>query len=144
MTVEPELFVRSAQAHALSPMMQFSAAPWRLLDKEMLEIVRQAAWTRMKYAERFVELAKECATTGEPMLRNMEYSFPGYGWENVKDQFVMGDFLLVAPQTVKGATSRKVIIPPGSWRADDGTIYEGPQEVVIETPLSRIPYFEKI
>lgn len=141
---EPELFVRSAQAHALSPMMQFSAAPWRLLDKEMLEIVRQAAWTRMKYAERFVELAKECAITGEPMLRNMEYSFPGYGWENVKDQFVMGDFLLVAPQTVKGATSRKVIIPPGSWRADDGIIYEGPQEVVIETPLSRIPYFEKI
>ncbi len=141
---EQELFVRSAQAHALSPMMQFSAAPWRLLDEENLEYVRAAAWTRMKFADSFVALAKECAKTGEPMLRNMEYNFPGFGWENIKDQFMMGDFLVVAPQLVKGATNRKVVIPPGMWRSDDGVVYEGLCEIVVSTPLSRLPYFERI
>ena len=32
---DPELFVRSAQVHALCPMMQFSASPWRVLDAEV-------------------------------------------------------------------------------------------------------------
>jgi hypothetical protein len=31
--LDPELFVRSAQCQALFPMMQFSAGPWRLLDR---------------------------------------------------------------------------------------------------------------
>lgn len=141
---EPELFVRSAQAHALSPMMQFSAAPWRMLQGEYLDAVRAAAWTRMKFADRFVELAGESAKTGEPMLRNMEYNFPGFGWEKIKDQFIMGDFLLVAPQTMKGERERTVIIPPGKWRADDGKVYEGPCKIVVSTPLSRLPYFEHI
>ena len=82
---DPELFVRSAQAHALSPMMQFSAAPWRMLKGEYLDAIRKSAWIRMKFADRYVELAKECAKTGEPMLRNMEYNFPGQGWETVRD-----------------------------------------------------------
>ena len=138
---DPELFVRSAQVHALSPMMQFSAAPWRLLKGEHLEAVKAAARTRQKFADRFVALAKECGRTGEPMLRPLEYAFPGHGWENVKDQFVMGDFLMVAPQTVKGARERDVAIPPGEWISDDGTKVTGPKTVRIATPLSRLPYF---
>lgn len=141
---DPELFVRSAQVHALSPMMQFSAAPWRVLDTKHLDAVRSAAWIRMKYAQRFVELAKECACTGEPMLRNMEYNCPGKGWETIKDQFMMGDFLVVAPQIEKGATERKVVLPEGMWRADDSSIYEGPCEIIVSTPLERIPHFERI
>ena len=140
---DPELFVRSAQIHALAPMMQFSAAPWRLLDKEHLDAVRSAAWTRMKFARRFVGLAEECAKTGEPMLRSMEYCFPGRGWESLMDQFMMGDFLLVAPQVAKGARERAVAVPPGRWRADDGTVVEGPRTITVATPLSRLPYFER-
>lgn len=141
---DPELFVRSAQAHALSPMMQFSAAPWRMLKGEYLDAIRKAAWTRMKFADRYVALAKECAKTGEPMLRNMEYNYPGFGWEDVMDQFMMGDFLVVAPQCVKGAKDRKVMIPPGKWRGDDGAVYEGPRVITTPTPLDRIPYFERV
>jgi alpha-glucosidase len=32
---DPELVVRSAQVHALMPMMQFSVAPWRVLNAEL-------------------------------------------------------------------------------------------------------------
>ena len=141
---DPELFVRSAQIHALAPMMQFSAAPWRLLKGEYLAAVRQAVETRMHFADRIVALAKRCAVSGEPMLRNLEYAFPGGGYAGISDQFVMGDFLLVAPQVEKGAQTRKVVIPPGTWRADDGTKHVGPSEIAVETPISRLPYFERL
>lgn len=138
---DAELFIRSAQIHALCPMMQFSASPWRVLDEEGKRIVRDAVATRRKFADRFVKLAEECGRTGEPMLRNMEYMFPGRGYAGIRDQFMMGDFLLVAPQTVKGAKSRTVAVPEGTWLADDGTEVKGPAEITVDTPLSRIPHF---
>jgi len=139
----PELFVRSAQAHALAPMMQFSAAPWRLLRGEHLEAVRAAAWLRMKWTPYIVETAQACARSGEPMLRAVEYEFPGQGAERVTDQFMLGPKLLVAPQTVEGAKSRRVFIPAGEWTADDGTVFVGPKTVEVATPLARLPHFVK-
>ena len=141
---EPEIFVRSAQIHALSPMMQFSAAPWRMLKGEALDAVRAAAWTRMKFTPYILEVARASAKTGEPMLRAMEYEFPGCGYEKVTDQFLMGTDLLVAPQTKKGALSRKVCVPAGSWKGDDGKVVNGPCEITVSTPLSRLPYFERV
>ncbi len=141
---DPELFVRSAQVHALAPMMQFSAAPWRMLKGEQLEAVRAAAWTRMKWTPYILETAKACAKSGEPMLRAMEYEFPGQGYEKVLDQFMMGSKLLVAPQVTKGAKTRTVLLPPGKWRDDRGSVVKGPVKLTIETPISRLPYFEKL
>ena len=141
---DPELFLRSAQIHALCPMMQISASPWRVLSKEHQRIFKQTVELRQKFAPRFVEIAKASAKTGEPMMRNMEYSFPGMGYADIKDQFMMGDNLLVAPVVEKGATSRKVILPPGRWKADDGQIYEGSTSITISAPIDRLPYFEKL
>jgi len=141
---DPELFIRSAQIHALCPMMQMSASPWRVLSKEYQCIFKQTVELRQKFAPRFVELAKASAKTGEPMMRNMEYCFPGMGYADVKDQFMMGDDLLVAPVVEKGATSRTVILPPGRWKADDDQIYEGSASITISAPIDRLPYFEKL
>ena len=140
---DPEIFVRSAQVHALSPMMQFSAAPWRLLHGEYLEAVRAAAWLRMDYTWYILETAKASAKSGEPMLRAMEYEFPGQGAAAVTDQFMLGSKVLVAPQLKKGAKTRKVFLPAGKWLADDGREYEGPSMVEVETPLARLPRFER-
>ena len=46
------------------------------------------------------------------MLRSMDYMFPRHGYGQIRDQFVMGDFLMVAPQVNKGAVARSVAIPP--------------------------------
>ena len=54
---------------------------------------------------------------------------------------MMGDFLLVAPVLEKGAVSRKAVIPPGKWLADDGKTVLGPAEIDVATPLSRLPHF---
>ena len=140
---DEELFIRSAQVHALSPMMQFSASPWRLLSERGRAAVRKAVATRQRFADRFVKLAEECGKTGEPMMRYMEYQYPGHGYASVKDQFAMGDFLIVAPQLEKGAKTRKVEIPDGKWIADDGAEFVGPKTVTVETPLDRLPYFTR-
>ena len=141
---DADLFVRSAQVHALCGMMQFSASPWRYLDAERQQIVRDLVKLRQeKFAAFFVELAKESGRTGEPMIRNLEYNFPGRGYAVVRDQFMMGETLLVAPVVEKDARTRKVVLPPGAWIADDGREYAGPATVEVEAPLARLPHFVK-
>ena len=55
---------------------------------------------------------------------------------------MMGDDLLVAPMVTQGA-SRKVLLPKGTWKADDGSVIAGPSEKTIDVPLARLPYFER-
>lgn len=140
--IDQDLVVRSAQTHALAPMMQFSVAPWRVLDATHFAAVKKAVALRMRFTPRILELAKASAVSGEPILRHMSYVFPEGGYENVKDQFMMGNDLLVAPMVTKG-TTRTVLIPKGKWRADDGSVIDGPVEKTITVPLARLPYFER-
>ncbi|MDI2125851.1 glycoside hydrolase family 31 protein [Yinghuangia seranimata] len=141
---DPELFVRYAQVAALFPMMQFSAAPWRVLhDPAHLDAVRKAALLHARFAPEILALATESARTGDPVQRPLEWAHPGQGYADVHDQFMLGDDLMVAPVVTKGATSRPVAIPPGAWRADDGTAYEGPAVVEIDAPLTRLPWFRR-
>ena len=140
---DKELFIRSAQVHALCPMMQFSVSPWRLMkdDPDGQRIIRDLVALRQRFAPQFVKLAKESAKTGEPMMRSMEYAYPRMGYAEVRDQFLMGDGLLVAPVLQKGAKSRCVVIPPGRWRGDDDAVVVGPTTIEVPTPLERLPHF---
>ena len=123
-------------------MMQFSASPWRYLDKERQQIVRDTVRLRQeRFAAYFVDLAKECGKSGEPMIRNLEYNYPGQGYASVLDQFMMGRKLLVAPVMEKDAKTRKVVLPPGKWLGDDGREYAGPATITVDAPLARLPHF---
>ena len=141
-TIDQDLIVCSAQIHALAPIMQFSVAPWRVLDAAHLAVVKEAVALWQRFTPRILELVKASAATGEPILRPPAYVFPDGGYEQVKDQFMMGDDLLVAPMLAEG-TSRTVLIPEGQWKADDGTVPGGPQRLTIAMPLTRLPYFER-
>ena len=141
---EPELFIRSAQIHALCPMMQISASPWRVLDEKLQAVFSRIVALRQKFVPYILDLAKRSAKDGEPMMRSLEYAFPGRGYAGVIDEFLMGEKLLVAPVIEKGAVQRKVTLPPGKWRADDGTVTVGPAEITVAAPLERLPYFELV
>ena len=138
--LDQELVVRSAQIHALMPMMQFSVAPWRVLDTEHLNAVKCAVKIREQFTPTILELARQSAKSGEPIVRSLEYVFPHQGFENIKDQFMLGDSILVAPLDRKG-TIRQVALPKGKWIADDGKKYEGGAAYDLNVPLDRIPYF---
>lgn len=140
---DPELFVRYSQASALFPMMQFSAAPWRLLNQEHLELCLQMALLHQQMGENILEIAQELACTGEPIMRHLEYAFPGRGYHAVNDQFLLGDNILVTPVVTKDARSRKVIFPPGTWIGDDGSQVDGPVSLEIQVPLSRLPWYRR-
>jgi len=142
--IDPELIVRSAQVHALMPMMQFSVAPWRILDKTHLNAVKDAINLREKFVPIILKLAEEAAKTGMPIVRSMEFVFPNSGYENIKDQFFLGDNILVAPVLKKEQTKRTVILPKGKWQASDGVIYQGGKRIEIAVSLNTLPYFQKI
>lgn len=142
--IDQELIVRSAQVHALMPMMQFSVAPWRTLDKEHLEAVKEAVGLRKKFTPEIVRLAEEAANTGLPIVRNMEFVFPNEGFENIDDQFFLGNDILVAPVLSKNQVKRTVILPKGKWKGFDGKIYNGNKKVDMAVGLNTIPYFQRV
>ncbi|MHB1453857.1 MAG: glycoside hydrolase family 31 protein [Saccharofermentanales bacterium] len=140
-SLDPELIVRYAQCTALMPMMQFSAAPWRVLDNYHHELCKKAAWLHVAYGETIKKLARQSAMTGEPIIRSMEYVFPDSGLESVKDQFMLGDTILVAPVIVKGAVSRGISFPMGEWIGDDGRIIVGGSRIIVDAGLERLPIY---
>ncbi len=142
--IDEELVVRSAQVHALMPMMQFSVAPWRILSKENQQICLNMAKLHLAMGNHILALAKEASKTGEPIVKPMALAFPDGGYEKVNDQFVLGNDIIVAPVVEKGARSRSVVLPEGNWKAEDGKSYRGGQTVKINVPLERLPYFKLV
>lgn len=140
---DQELMIRSAQTQALMPMMQFSVAPWRVLDEKHLEICRAAALLHVKMGDYIYGLAQQAAKDGEPIVRHMEYVFPNQGFQSCDDQYMLGDKYLVAPMITKGNT-RAVKLPKGNWKDEMGKKFKGGKTINIDVPLNRLPYFEKI
>ncbi len=140
---DQKLIIRSAQVHALMPMMQFSVAPWRILNKENLKITQETAILHEKFGPYILKTAKESSQSGEPIVRHMEYEFPNQGFENIKDQFMLGSQFLVAP-VITSEDKRTVKLPKGKWKDDLGKIHKGGKIIEINVPLSRLPYFELI
>lgn len=139
---DPELVVRSAQVHALMPMMQFSVAPWRVLPPELAVHCLAAAQLHAKFGPVILNLARKSAQTGDPIVRPLEWVWPHHGFVNIKDQFMLGDEVMIAPLVTKGGRTRTVVFPVGRWKGDDGSIVDGPVTREIPVPLSRLPYFE--
>ncbi|MFV0539643.1 MAG: glycoside hydrolase family 31 protein [Aestuariibaculum sp.] len=142
--IDQDLIVRSAQTHALMPMMQFSVAPWRILDKEHFEAIKKTVKLREQFKPLILELAKKSAKTGEPIVRNMEYVFPNKGYHTIKDQFMLGDTILVAPFLEKNTNKRTVVLPKGKWKADNGKIFKGDRSITLTVPLDRLLYFKRL
>ncbi|HLY27857.1 MAG TPA: glycoside hydrolase family 31 protein [Aggregatilineales bacterium] len=139
--LDAELFVRYAQCAALFPMMQFSAAPWRILDKQHTRYCIEAAHLRAQLSTRFELLVEQAAQSGEPIMRHLAYTYPDGCYERVSDQFMLGDAILVAPILQRGQESRLVQFPPGAWIGDDGALVNGPTVQEIQAPLSRLPWY---
>lgn len=141
---DEELFVRMAQCSVFFPMMQFSWAPWRMLSQESRKLCLEAAKLHTEIAPYIISQVEKCAKDGEPIVRSMEYSYPGKGYEKINDQFLLGDDYLVCPVVVKGAVTRKAILPEGKWEYVDGTVYTGDTTVTVDAPIEVLPYFKRV
>ena len=93
------------------------------------------------YTRRVME---EAHTLGRPVMRPMFYEFPDQEccWD-MKEQYMFGSDILVAPVLYEGQTKREVYLPAGTkWTCvHDGKVYEGGQTVTADAPLEVIPVF---
>lgn len=143
MGMDPELFIRWTQASALMPMMQFSYAPWHL-DERSLDIVKKYVDLHTDLGEYIYELALEASGEGTPIVRPLFFRNPeDPNTYTIPDQFMLGDRFLVAPVLTKGAHSRDIYLPEGTWRDYwTGAVYRGKTKLTgFPAPIDLLPIF---
>ena len=136
-----ELFARYAEASCLMPMMQFSLDIWTI-NEELKNICLKCIDIHTQYADYILQLVKHASTTGEPIVRYMEYVFPNCGYGKIKSQFMLGDDIIVAPVLDKGHTTKMVYIPDGKWQYKD-KIYSN-EVAIIPAPIDELVYLTKV
>lgn len=96
-----------------------------------------------KMAPEIFEIIKASATTGEPVIRTLEYEYPHCGYEQIKDEYLCGGDILVCPIVTQGTFEKDVVIPKGKWQDERGNLYE---EGIhrIKTPIDRLLWFRKV
>ncbi len=139
--INQKLIVRSAQVHALMPMMQFSVAPWRILDSAHLLAVKDAVKLRQENLPYLMDVMRKAAHSGEPALRAMAYNYPDKAYDLITDQFMIGDKMLVAPVITEN-DERAVVLPPGEWFYQNKK-WKGGKRYQINVTLGELPVFIK-
>ena len=138
-----KIFVRSAALQALHPMMQFSAAPWRYLSAGNVVACKAFANLHVEFGPYIMELVRQAAKTGEPIVRTMEYEFPHQGFARSMTQFMLGPKWLVAP-VVTEDDRVTVELPAGKWTDDLGEAHVGPKTFELkDVPLTRLPRYAR-
>ncbi|MFF3248559.1 glycoside hydrolase family 31 protein [Streptomyces sp. NPDC002870] len=143
----PELYLRWFQLGAQLPLFRTHAAidagrrePWEF-GPEVLAHAKAALDERERLRPYFVTLAHLARLTGAPYARPLWWSSPeDRVLRDCEDAFLLGDALLVAPVLESGTDRRAVRLPRGRWYdTATGRAYDGPGQVLVDAPLSRIP-----
>ncbi len=161
-----EEWLRRFQSVVFSPMAMINAwssgtKPWSF--PEVSESVKEYALLRMQMMPYWYSEFAKYRFEGTPPFRAMNLE-PGFNVKvteeivsqnlednpyleavnrEVKDQYMAGEYLLVAPMFV-GQESRKVILPKGNWYDFYTGEYAGNGEVITVKPgLEKIPVYVK-
>ncbi|HUS67360.1 MAG TPA: TIM-barrel domain-containing protein [Kofleriaceae bacterium] len=152
--VTKELFLRWSALGALTPIMRThhgvaAGKNWTFeSDPETLAHYKRWAEVHIRLYPYLLAAAREAAITSTPMVRALALGFPGDGkaWP-VKDQFLLGPALLVAPVVTEGAMSRGVYLPEGHWFRvfgdDEEPARDGPAMFEVAAPPGELPVFAR-
>ena len=162
-----EDMLRRTQAVCFSPLALFNG--WATNDKlwthaDVKDAIRSVIGLRMRLLPYFYTTFAQYHYEGTPVVRPMQL-IPGFQVGSsketggsldatanpyaigkvteVKDQYLLGDALLVAP-IAPGEKSRAVVLPPGKWYDFHTGKLAGENETITVTPdLAQIPVFVK-
>ena len=146
--IDEELYVRWVQMGAFTPTMrthaQLKPEPYHYPNSE--NILKEYIKMRYKWLPYNYTLAYENATKGWPLARPLNFNGenPNYRYYWQEDEYLWGNNVLVAPVMEKGATTREVLFPKGTWISwyDASKKYEGGLEkITVEAPLDQLPLF---
>ncbi len=141
--VDSELFIRWVEASSFMPMMQFSFAPWKL-DTSALNICIKYSLMHSELGDYIYNLAMEASHSGTPIVRPLYFSSPeDSATYRISDQFMLGNKFLVAPVLKKGAVSRDIYLPGGTWIDywNGNIIHGGITLRNYDAPLEKLPIF---
>lgn len=147
---DKELFFRWTELGAYSPIMRTHHGYMPKLnwswesDEDTISFFRRYARIHTSLFPYFKGLSIESSKSGIPAMRSLalEFPFDKNVW-NIKDQYMLGESILVAPVVKRGETSKKVYLPQGRWATieQSGSYIEGGRYITITTPVDYIPVF---
>lgn len=155
-TPDPELFLRWVQACCLNPRMVMNSwkadgtvnVPW--LHPSVTADVAAAIRLRYTLLPYLWTLFLRAHTQHQPIIRPTFYDFPDDPQCFAdRDDFMLGEALLVAPVVEPGARTRRVYLPklpqgPQAWfNFHTGERLEAGQEHAVAAPLSALPLFAR-
>ena len=106
-------------------------------------MVQDAAALHSALAGEILALVRAAERDGEPIVRCMEYEFPGCGYAEITDQFLLGPDILVAPVVTPHTVRRDVVLPVGRWTDDRGTVFDGGQTISVDAPVYRVVWIRR-
>ena len=140
----PELLLRWVQFGCFTPLMhahgRMPQEPWHYSER-VLELYRAYVLLHEQLVPYVRAAALTASRTGLPIIRPLCLTDPAdpRGWE-VSDAYGYGPALWVAPVLDEEAREREVALPRGEWiETWSGATVRGGAEVVVDTPLDRIP-----
>jgi alpha-D-xyloside xylohydrolase len=139
-----EEWLRRIQSVCFSPMAMINAwsdgtKPWSFPEVE--KAVRDAAMLRMKLLPYIYSAFAAYHFQGIPPFRGMHFEKGRVLRPDIKDQYMMGESMLVAPMFA-GELRRKVALPAGKWYDFYTGQLAGEDEVIeVEPGLEKIPVF---
>ena len=147
----PELYLRWLQLGTFSPILRTHAQQYaepyhypRFQDEILALVKERYRWLPYNYA-----LAYENATKGYPMVRPLEFhsTIPTGNYDNIRDQYMWGENVMVAPVMTEGATSRSVVFPETAsfWYDlnNEGVVFNAGDTVTVNAPLDFLPLYAK-
>lgn len=149
---DTRLFVRWFSIGSFSPFFRGhtmintrDAEPWTF-GEEAEQICRNYARFRYRLLPYLYSVFYEATQTGLPVQRSLaiDYSHDVKIYEPLyQNEYLFGPNLLVAP-VESNRDIAKVYLPAGKWYyLYNGTAFDGNTEVLIESPLTRLPVFVK-
>lgn len=144
----PDLYVRSAQFGAFSPLMRFhgtsSRFPWDFAP-EVGEAAVEAIRMRYRLMPYIHSAVIEACATGLPIMRPLVLAAQDEpGTWSADSEYLFGPDLLVAP-LADSSGERHVYLPEGRWvEYWDARVYEGGRHHRIVQPLDQVPLFVRM
>jgi len=109
--------------------------------------VKRYALLHKDLGDYIYSLALRAKEDGTPIVRPLFLRNPeDEATYTAQDQFLLGDRFLVAPVLARGATSRDVYLPAGTWKDFwTGRLYRGRQTLNdFPAPLDTLPVFVSV
>jgi len=115
----------------------------QLHDTRVEPICRKYLELRYRMLPYLYSAVRECATTGMPIMRALWLHFPSdVRSVECQDQYMWGKNLLVVPVVERGATTRRVYLPPTAWYDFwTGERIEGGREISRPIDLETLPLY---